>query len=238
MRIAILGYGKMGKEIEKLAIERKHSVELIIDINNKSDLNKENLSKTEVAIDFSTPGSAYDNIIACFDANTPIVSGTTGWLDKFEEITRICMEKNQSFFYASNYSIGVYLFTQINKYLAGLMNNFDNYNVEIEEIHHTQKLDAPSGTAISLAQDIISNLKRKSKWELDKAVDKDSIKIKAIREDNIPGIHTITYDSPVDSIEIRHSAKSRKGLALGAIMAAEFLYNKKGIFTMNDLLKL
>ena len=238
MRIAILGYGKMGKEIEKTAIERNHSIELIIDINNMSDLNKENLSKTDVAIDFSTPDSAYNNILTCFSANTPIVSGTTGWLDKFEDITRICREKNQSFFYASNYSIGVYLFSQINKYLAGLMNNFDNYNVEIEEIHHTQKLDAPSGTAISLAKDIISLLERKTNWELDKTSDNNSIKINAIREGNVPGIHTITYDSEVDTIEIRHSAKSRKGLALGAVMAAEFLYNKKGIFSMNNLLKL
>ncbi len=238
MRIAILGYGKMGREIEKTAIERMHSVELIIDITNKSDLNKENLSKTDVAIDFSTPDSAFNNILTCFDANTPIVSGTTGWLDKFEEIIKICKEKDQAFFYASNYSLGVNLFFQLNKHLASLMDVFENYDVDIEEIHHTQKLDAPSGTAISLAQDIISNLKRKSKWELDKAGDKDSIKIKAIREDNIPGIHTITYDSPVDTIEIRHSAKNRKGLALGAVMAAEFLYNKKGVFTMNDLLKL
>ncbi len=238
MRIAILGYGKMGKEIEKIAIERNHTIQLIVDIDNQADLNKENLSKAEIAIDFSTPSSAYDNILTCFDAGTPIVSGTTGWLDKFEEITKICREKNQTFFYASNYSIGVNLFFQINKYLAGIMNNFSNYDVEIEEIHHTQKLDAPSGTAISIANDIIPLLDRKSKWELDKASDSNSIKIKAIREDNVPGIHKVSYDSPIDTIEIRHSAKSRKGFALGAVMAAEFIYNKKGVYSMNDMLKL
>lgn len=238
MNIAILGYGKMGKEIEKAAIERNHSISLIIDINNQSDLNKKNLSNVDVAVDFSLPDSAYSNILKCFELNTPVVSGTTGWLNKFEEIIAICKENNKTFFYAANFSLGVNIFMQLNKYLAGIMNLYSDYEITMEETHHTQKLDAPSGTAIKLANDIIPVINRKNKWELNKASDDNSIKITSIRKDNITGIHKVTYNSPVDTIEIQHSSKSRKGLALGAVLAAEFIKDKKGYYTINDLLRL
>ncbi len=237
MNIAILGYGKMGKEIEIIALERNHKVPLIIDIENESELTGKNLLNIDVAIDFSMPGSAYSNIVKCFEANTPVVSGTTGWLDKMDKVISMCREKGQTFFYASNFSLGVNIFFELNRNLAGMMNAFSEYDIAIEEMHHTQKLDAPSGTAIKLAGDIISVIDRKNKWELNKASESHSIRITAIRKDNIPGIHTITYDSPVDFIEIKHSAKSRKGFALGAILAAEFIKDKKGYFTMKDLLK-
>ncbi len=237
MNIAILGYGKMGKEIEKTALERNHKVLLKIDIDNQSELTGENLMNIDVAIDFSIPDSAYNNIVKCFEANTPIVSGTTGWLDKFDKVISMCKEKEQTFFYASNYSLGVNIFIELNRNLARMMNSFSEYDIAIEETHHTQKLDAPSGTAIKLANDIISVLDRKNKWELDKKSESDSIRISAIRKNKITGIHTITYDSPMDFIEIKHSAKSRKGFALGAILAAEFIKDKKGYFTMNDLLQ-
>jgi 4-hydroxy-tetrahydrodipicolinate reductase len=238
MNIAILGYGKMGKEIEKAAIERNHSISLIIDINNQSDLNKENLSKVDVAIDFSIPDSAYSNIIKCFEYNTPVVSGTTGWISKLEEIKAICKEKKQAFLYAANFSPGVNIFMQINKRLAKIMNLFPDYEITLEETHHAQKLDAPSGTAIKLAGDIIPVINRKNKWELNKASDDDSIKITSIRKDNISGIHKVTYNSPMDVIEIQHSAKSRKGFAMGAIKAAEFIKDKEGYYTINDLLQI
>ena len=238
MNIAILGYGKMGREIEKTAIERNHNVVLIIDIDNQADLNQKNLSNIDVAIDFSIPDSAYSNIIKCFEYNTPVVSGTTGWLDKFEEIISICRDKNQAFFYAANYSLGINIFMQLNKYLAGIMNRFSDYEITMEETHHTQKLDAPSGTAIKLANDIIHVVNRKSKWELNKASDDNSIKITSVRKDNVMGIHKITFNSPMDIIEMQHSAKSRKGFAAGAILAAEFIKDKKGYYTINDLLQI
>ena len=238
MKIALLGYGKMGKEIEKISIERNHKIELIIDINNPQDLTVENIRKTDVAIDFSVPAVAYKNIITCFEANVPVVSGTTGWLEKWDEVVKICKEKNQTFFYASNYSLGVNVFFHINRRLAQIMNSFDNYNVMIEEIHHTHKLDAPSGTAITLAKDIISEMDRKNTWELNSESTNESIKIKAVREGEVPGTHIITYDSDIDYLEIKHVAKSRKGFVLGAVIAAEFIHDKKGIFSMDDLLKL
>ena len=237
MKIALLGYGKMGREIEKIAIDRNHTIELTIDINNSSDFTIENLKKCDVAIDFSFPDSAYNNIATCFKAGIPIVSGTTGWLDKYDEIIDMCSEYNGTFFYSSNYSLGVNIFFNVNKHLAGLMNRFNNYDVHVEETHHTQKLDAPSGTAISLANDIIEKIDRKEKWELDHMQnDKSILKIKAHRIENVPGDHVIRYDSPIDFIEIKHSAKNRKGLALGAVLAAEFIKDKKGVFSMKDLL--
>jgi 4-hydroxy-tetrahydrodipicolinate reductase len=238
MKIALLGYGKMGKEIEKIALERGHSVPLIIDINNKHDLTVQNLKKADVAIDFSIPESAFENILQCFEAGIPIVSGTTGWLDKFNVVTKICRDKNQTFFYASNYSLGVNLFFNLNRYLAKMMNSFENYNVAMTEIHHTQKLDAPSGTAISLANDIISALERKKNWELTNKPSSDVLGITAVREGTVPGTHIITYDSDIDYIKIEHVAKGRKGFAFGAVLAAEFIKDKKGLFSMEDLLKL
>jgi 4-hydroxy-tetrahydrodipicolinate reductase len=238
VKIAILGYGKMGKEVEKIALARKHEVVLKIDINNLKEFTLSNLQNADVAIDFSFPDSAYSNIIKCFDANIPIVSGTTGWLDKFDEVISICKSKQKSFFYASNYSIGVNIFFHLNKQLAQLMDKMPDYDVSIEETHHVHKLDAPSGTAISLAKGILEHIIRKKEWKLNTSGEKETINITAIREDEVPGTHVITYESDVDSIEIKHSAKSRKGLAFGAVLAAEYLIGKKGYHTMDDLLKL
>jgi 4-hydroxy-tetrahydrodipicolinate reductase len=237
MKIALLGYGKMGREIEKIALERNHEIILKIDVDNQHEATIENIRKTDVAIDFSTPASAFANIIKCFDAGIPVVCGTTGWMDKIVEITELCRKENQTFFYASNFSLGVNLFFALNRYLAAMMNNHQEYDVTIKEIHHVHKLDAPSGTAISLANDIVAHVKRKNKWELDQAIDDSVIKITAERQDEVPGTHIIEWDSPVDRIEIMHEAKNRKGLAHGAVLAAEFILGKKGVFSMNDMLK-
>jgi 4-hydroxy-tetrahydrodipicolinate reductase len=236
MKIALLGYGKMGKEIEKIALERNHEIVLIIDIDNAGDLNPDNLKKADVAIDFSTPDSAFNNIMKCFEVSIPIVCGTTGWLDKFDEVVNYCRNFKKSFFYASNYSIGVNIFFRVNNYLAELMNRFSNYEVGMHEIHHIHKLDAPSGTAISLALGIIEKLDRKEIWELNRQSKPESIKIEALREDEVPGIHIINYDSAVDFIEIKHSAKNRKGFALGAVLAAEYIIGKTGYFNMDNLM--
>jgi 4-hydroxy-tetrahydrodipicolinate reductase len=236
MKIALLGYGKMGKEIESIALQREHLVSLIIDVNNQADLNPENLKKADVAIDFSTPDSAVPNILQCFQAGIPVVCGTTGWLNQLVMIEKACNEKAGAFFYASNYSLGVNVLFHMNKVLAGLMKNMDQYNVSIEEIHHTTKLDKPSGTAISLAKDIISVHPGKRNWELDAESNPESLRIDALRQENIPGIHTIKWESDIDVLHLHHSAKSRKGFALGAVLAAEFLHGKKGIYSMKDLL--
>jgi 4-hydroxy-tetrahydrodipicolinate reductase len=237
MKIALLGYGRMGKEIEKIAHDRGHETGLIIDIDNQHELTAENLKKTDVAIDFSIPTSAYKNIIACFEAGLPIVSGTTGWIDKYDEVNAMCKEKNGTFFYASNYSVGVNIFFHINKKLAEVMEKFEQYSPGLEETHHTQKLDAPSGTAITLANDLTGTLSRKEKWELDQGqeIGEKSLGIKAHRIENVPGIHVINYDSPVDFIEIKHSAKNRQGFAMGAVLAAEFIKDRKGVFGMKDI---
>lgn len=238
MKLALLGYGKMGKMIEKVALERGHEIKLVVDIHNAQDLNPENLGKVDVAIDFTTPDVAYRNIMACFSADKPVVSGTTGWLEKWDTVVKYCKENNQTLFYASNFSPGVNVFFHTNRKLAQLMNQFDNYEATIEEIHHIHKLDAPSGTAITLALDIVSLVDRKKRWELNKTADNESIKITALREDEIPGTHIITWESEEDMIEIKHVAKGRRGFAVGAVLAAEFLSGKKGIFTMDDLLQL
>ena len=238
MKIALLGYGKMGKEIEKIALTRQHEIALKIDIDNLHDFTAENLKSTDVAIDFSIPSGAFGNIMKCFEANVPIVSGTTGWLDKFDEVIDLCRKQNKSFFYASNYSIGVNIFFHLNRQLAHMMNQIPEYNISMEEIHHIHKLDAPSGTAISLANDILEQIERKKEWKLDAQREDEIINISAKREGEVPGTHTIYYDSEVDTIEIKHIAKSRKGMAQGAVLAAEYIFNKKGYHTMNDLLKL
>jgi 4-hydroxy-tetrahydrodipicolinate reductase len=236
MKIALLGYGRMGKEIEKVALERKHRIVLKIDIDNLDDLTIASLKKADVAIDFSIPDGAYTNIMKCFEADIPIVCGTTGWLNKFDDVVSYCKQNHKTFFYASNYGIGVNIFFRINKYLAGILNKYKDYEIEIEETHHIHKLDAPSGTAITLAKGIIEKTERKDKWELNEQSAPSSIKIKALREDEIPGIHVVKYDSQVDLIEIKHSAKNRKGLALGAILAAEFIRTKVGYFNMDHLM--
>lgn len=232
MKIALLGYGKMGKVIEKIALERGHEIVL-----KKTSANSYNgLENADVAIDFSIPNAAVANITACLNKNIPVVSGTTGWLDSYNEMVKLCTEKNGSFIYGSNFSLGVNIFFELNRYLAELMSKFNNYKVSMEEIHHTQKLDAPSGTAISLAKGIIDN-STYNNWVLHNP-NENEIKIDAKRIENVPGTHSIFYDSEIDTIEIKHIAHNREGFALGSVIAAEWIADKKGIFTMNDVLNL
>lgn len=231
MKIALFGYGKMGKTIERLAVDRGHEIVAKIDVDT---INKD-ISEADVAIDFSVPSEAFNNINICFNNNIPIVSGTTGWLEKYADAVTICKKKNGAFIYASNYSLGVNLFFELNKKLAIMMRKFKEYDISMEETHHTQKLDAPSGTAITLAEDIIEN-STKNKWTLGVTDTKDEIPIVSKRIDNVPGIHSVTYNSFVDEIEIKHTAKSRDGFAIGAIIAAEWLHDKKGVYTMKDVL--
>jgi len=238
MKIALIGYGRMGKEIESIALDRGHEIGLKIDIDNQDQLTIENLQKCDVAIEFTIPASATDNYKLCFDAGIPVVSGTTGWLDRKDEVYEKCKASNGTFFYGSNFSVGVNLFFELNRRLAELMAAREEYDVEMTEVHHTQKLDAPSGTAISLAEDIIKKLPRKQKWINDQNPAAGELNIKSEREGQVPGIHTVIYESGVDYIEITHSAKSRKGFALGAVLAAEYCRDHKGILTMKDLLKI
>ncbi len=238
MKVALLGYGKMGKEIEKIALERKHDIVLVVNENNPHDLNKENLINADVAIDFSIPSAAYNNILQCFESDVPIVCGTTGWLDNFDEVYNLAKNENKGFFYASNFSLGVNAFFKVNQYLAKIMNKLTGYQVEMEEVHHIHKLDAPSGTAITLAESIVSEIDSKTSWLLDKPSDTENIGIKAIRENEVPGIHRIKYESDIDFLHIEHSAKSRKGFALGAVIAAEYMNGKRGYHTMNDMLNI
>ncbi len=237
MKIALIGYGKMGKEIEQIALSRGHSVVLTIDIHNPDDFTAENLARADVAIEFTSPGTAVNNYLKCFETGIPVVSGTTGWLEQKDVVENKCREKNGCFFYSSNFSLGMNIFFELNKNLARMMKSFPQYDVAMTEIHHTQKLDAPSGTAISLANDIISERGGKTKWTIEEPASDKELYIHPIREGTVPGIHTIKYDSEADYIEITHSAYSRKGLALGVVMAAEFAAGKKGIYSMKDLLK-
>jgi 4-hydroxy-tetrahydrodipicolinate reductase len=237
MNIALIGYGRMGHEIEKIAIDRGHKLGLIIDIDNPEDLNAKNLKDIDVVIEFTVPQAAIKNYKTCFDSGVPVVSGTTGWLDKWEEVTAYCKEKDAAFFYASNFSLGVNLFFDLNKKLARMIKLFDQYKAEMTEVHHTKKLDAPSGTAISLAEDIIDEFHLK-KWVNQKTDNKNELGIISEREGDVPGIHTIKYDTEVDCFEITHSAKSRKGFALGAVIAAEYTSKNKGILSMKEMLNL
>ena len=232
MNIALLGYGKMGKTIEKIATDRGHNIVLIVD---KGDTEYD-VSVADVAIDFSIPSAAVANITNCFTTGVPIVSGTTGWLDHYDQMVALCNEKKGGFIYASNYSLGVNLFFELNKKLAKMMNPIEGYNIHMEEIHHTQKLDAPSGTAITLAEGIIENT-GKDAWKLDQG-DENTIPITAKRIEKVPGTHTVTYASVVDDIEIKHTAHNRQGFALGAVIAAEWLQGKAGVFGMKDVLGL
>jgi 4-hydroxy-tetrahydrodipicolinate reductase len=238
MNIAIIGYGRMGKMIGEAAISIGHRIGLIVDLNNQSDLTVQNLAGIDVAIEFTTPSSACHNISVCFDAETPVVSGTTGWLDRMPEIKERCLKENHAIVYSSNFTIGVNILFNINTHLAKLIKPFDKYKPGIEEIHHTKKIDAPSGTAISLAQQIINEISRFRNWKLEGNVDSQTIPVKAVRADDIVGIHEVIYESDVDTISIRHSAKNRKGFAEGVLLAAEFIINKKGFFTMQDVLGL
>ena len=232
MKIALVGYGKMGREIEKTALERGHEIVSIIDVDNPEDFDSPAfLSSTEVAIEFTCPESAYANYQKCFERHIPVVAGTTGWLERkgLDEIKKACCEQGQTFFYAPNYSLGVNLFFALNRHLAKMMNRFPEYGVRVEDIHHIHKLDAPSGTAITLAEDIVENIDRENH---------NTLSIESEREGETAGIHQVVYDSDIDNISIRHEAKSRKGFALGAVIAAEFICGKTGFFTMDDLLKL
>ncbi|GIZ10306.1 4-hydroxy-tetrahydrodipicolinate reductase [Flavobacterium sp. UMI-01] len=232
MKIALLGYGKMGQVIERIALERGHEIVLKKDEFNTYD----GLSSADVAIDFSVPMAAVDNISACFHTNVPVVSGTTGWLDRYDEMIALCKEKNGGFISSSNFSLGVNLFFGLNEYLAKMMSKIDGYNVTMEEIHHIHKLDAPSGTAISLAQGVIENSDY-TNWTLETANEKE-IHIEAVRTGEVPGTHTVTYNSGIDSIEIKHTAHNREGFALGAVIAAEWLAGKQGIYSMRDVLNI
>ena len=236
MKISLIGNGKMGKAVLELAQERNHEIIDVFDINNISDFTIENIQKADVVFEFTQPEVAFKNISKCLDAGVPCVSGTTGWFGKIDIIKNKCQQQGASFFYASNFSIGVNILFEINKKLAKLMNNYSNYEVSIDETHHIHKLDAPSGTAIEIANQIIANLDRKNNWKLENTKTDDELLINAQREGEVPGIHIIKYDSDVDFIEIKHSAKNRRGLATGAVLAAEFLQNKVGFFTMKDLL--
>lgn len=235
MKIALIGYGKMGHEIEKIAIERGHTVVSIIDMNNISDFDSPAFKSADVAIEFSTPSTAFDNYCKCFAANVPVVAGTTGWLEHLDEVKKACAEDGHTFFYASNYGLGVNIFFALNKYLAKIMNQYPDYNVRMEETHHIHKLDAPSGTAITLAEGVIENLDRKDSWNLDVEDKPTDIPIRSIREGEVPGIHDVIYESEADIISIRHDSKNRKGLALGAVLAAEFTKGKKGFLGMKDM---
>lgn len=232
MKIALLGYGKMGQVIERIALERGHEIVLKKDEFNTYD----GLSSADVAIDFSVPTAAVSNISSCFKNNVPVVSGTTGWLEHYDEMVALCKEKEGGFISSSNFSLGVNIFFELNEYLAKIMSQFDSYKISMEEIHHTQKLDAPSGTAISLAKGVIENSSY-GKWTMDEAK-KDEIFIEAKRIGDVPGTHTVTYDSTIDNIEIKHTAHNREGFALGAVIAAEWLAGKKGIYSMKDVLNL
>jgi 4-hydroxy-tetrahydrodipicolinate reductase len=236
MNIALIGYGKMGKEIEQIAISRGHTIVLKVDVSNANSYSIDELRKADVAIEFSTPEAVIKNIYKCFDENIPVVVGTTGWLDQLEDVKKNCSDKNQTLFYTSNYSIGVNLFFKVNEYLAKLMNAKSDYRISMEEIHHVHKLDAPSGTAISLANQIIENNTQKQKWVNTISDNKNELEIISKRIDEVPGTHTVTYSSAVDEISITHIAHNRKGFALGAVIAAEWVKEKKGIFGMNDLL--
>jgi len=239
MNIALIGYGKMGQEIEKMALERNHTISLIIDKENLQELHHLSSYDIDVAIEFTTPETAFNNYIQCFSDNIPVVSGTTGWLDKYDEIIDICKKNQNTFFYASNFSLGVNIFFELNKKLGKMMNQFPEYKAELEEIHHVHKLDAPSGTAVSLANDLISELDRINHWKLIPGECNDNdLPVKAIRKGEINGTHKIIYNSEIDTIQISHEAKSRKGFVLGALLAAEFIQNKTGIFGMNDLIQL
>ncbi|WP_185863324.1 4-hydroxy-tetrahydrodipicolinate reductase [Blattabacterium cuenoti] len=236
MNIAIIGYGKMGKAIEKIAKIRNHKISLCYDGTPSAHLLND--SNSDVAIEFSQPHSAFNNIKICIENNIPIVSGTTGWLEKFEVIKKICKEKNGSFLYSSNFSIGMNIFFEINKKLSKLLHLYsEDYEVTIEEIHHKEKVDKPSGTALSLAKDIVKN-KMKKTWILyeKKIIDKDKILILSKRYNNVPGIHVVKYESKIEDIKIQHKAHSREGFALGAVIAAEWIQNRKGIFSMKEVL--
>ena len=236
MNIALIGYGKMGKTIEQVAVSRSHHIKLKIDLNNLDDFNQINFNEVDVAIEFTGPHTAYNNILKCIEYKTPVVCGSTGWLEHISDVENKCKANNGSFLYASNFSVGVNIFFEVNKKLAQLMEGKNQYDVSIREIHHTQKKDSPSGTAITIAEQILSNNTSKQHWVNDKPSSKEELFIKSERIDPYPGLHEVTYSSEIDEIQIIHNAHSRDGFALGAVLAAEYVANRKGIFTMKDVL--
>lgn len=236
MKIALIGYGKMGKAIEEIAMAKGHEIVLTVTIDNTGDFTQQNIQKADVAIEFTGPESAADNICKCIEAGIPVVSGTTGWLKDWNNVAAFIHENNGGFLYASNFSIGVNLFFEVNKYLAKLMAPYKDYEVSMEEIHHTQKKDAPSGTAITLAQQILEEIKTKQRWVNEPTNNSEDLLIVSKRVDPAPGTHIIKYSSQIDDIEIVHTAHNRKGFAGGAVLAAEYITDKKGIFTMQDVL--
>ncbi|PZR26199.1 MAG: 4-hydroxy-tetrahydrodipicolinate reductase [Citrobacter freundii] len=238
MRIALIGYGKMGKAIEEIATQRGHEIVLKVNEENLADFTKENLQRADVAIEFTSPHSAYENIRQTIGFGVPVVSGSTGWTERLDELQAFCKDNNGSFLYASNFSVGVNIFFEINKRLATLMAPHSEYEVTMEEIHHTQKKDAPSGTAITLAEQVLEFLPRKNKWVNDAGAAADQLAIISKRIDPAPGTHIVKYSSPIDDIEIIHTAHNRKGFATGAVLAAEFIKDKKGIFSMKEVLGL
>lgn len=242
MNITLLGYGKMGQIIEKFALQRGHQIHLIVDENNRQDISPSDLVGADVAIDFSRPEAATSNIALCFEANIPIVVGTTGWYDQLQDIKKRCLDGNNSLLYGSNFSIGVNVFFHVNKLLAAIMNPYKQYDVQVEEIHHTQKLDSPSGTAITIAEGIISNTDSKIEWinnligEGEESIPKaHQLLIESHRIDDVPGTHTVLYSSEVDQIEFKHTAHSRAGFALGAVIAAEWLNGKTGFYQVTEM---
>jgi 4-hydroxy-tetrahydrodipicolinate reductase len=238
MNIALIGYGKMGKAIETIALEREHTISLKITSQNSRDFTAKNLAKVDVAIEFTNPESAIKNLYQCFDANVPVVCGSTGWPNQLNQVQEYCTTKNGALLYASNFSVGVNIFFELNKKLAQLMANQNSYAVSIEEIHHTQKKDAPSGTAITIAEGVMQHLTQKTKWVNEPTENQNELSIISKRIDPAPGTHTVTYSSAIDDIEITHTAHNRQGFAMGAVLAAEFIFGKKGIFTMKDVLNI
>lgn len=243
MNIALIGYGKMGKAIHEIANqkneqlgENKYNIQLIVDIDNRATITLEDLQKCDVAIEFTSPHTAIENIKWCFEAGIPVVVGSTGWLDKLDEIKALASSKNQTILYSPNFSIGVNIFFEMNRQLAKIMNKYDAYDVEMEEIHHTEKKDAPSGTALYAALDVLKFVDRKADWKNEQTKSENTLDIISLREPNVPGTHTVTYNSEIDSIELKHTAHNRKGFAGGAVVAAEWLVGKKGVYTMDDVL--
>lgn len=236
MNLALIGYGRMGHEIEAAALKRGHVLKLIIDVNNISDLNSDNLRGIDAAIEFTFPEAAFGNIMKCIENRIPVVSGTTGWLKDYAKAADACKEYRTAFIHSTNFSIGVNLLFMLNAQLAKHMDRYRDYSVTIEEIHHTKKLDAPSGTAITLTEGISGNHSLYDGWAFPGEASKGKIPVTAVREGNVPGTHVVTWDSEIDTITLRHEAKNRKGLALGAVVAAEFIRGREGVFTMNDVM--
>ena len=237
MKIALIGYGKMGRMIEDIALSRGHEIVSVIDIDNQQDFESEAFASADVAIEFTTPWTAYDNYLKAWKAGVKVVSGSTGWMkDHGDEVRRACSEGGKTLFWASNFSVGVAIFSAVNEYLAKIMNAFPQYDVNMVETHHVHKLDAPSGTAITLAEQIVDNLDRKKKWGLHETA-QDVLRIDDIRRGEVAGIHSVTYDSPEDMITITHDAHGRTGFALGAVLAAEYTANHEGLLTTSDLFR-